>query len=36
VRHSLASIRASRRDLGYAPTHTLEQGLALTVPWFAQ
>jgi UDP-N-acetylglucosamine 4-epimerase len=36
VRHSLASIRAARRDLGYAPTHTLEQGLALTVPWFAQ
>jgi UDP-N-acetylglucosamine 4-epimerase len=34
VRHSLASIRAARRDLGYAPTHTLEQGLALTVPWF--
>jgi UDP-N-acetylglucosamine 4-epimerase len=36
VRHSLASIRASCRDLGYAPTHTLEQGLALTVPWFTQ
>ena len=36
VRHSLASIRAARRDLGYAPTHTLEQGLALTVPWFTQ
>ena len=36
VRHSLASIRAARRDLGYAPTHTLEQGLALTVPWFGK
>ena len=36
VRHSLASIRAAKRDLGYAPTHTLEQGLALTVPWFVR
>jgi len=36
VRHSLASIRAATRDLGYAPTHTLEQGLTLTVPWFIQ
>ena len=36
VRHSLASIRAATRDLGYAPTHTLEQGLALTVPWFVR
>ena len=35
VRHSLASIRAATRDLGYVPTHTLEQGLALTAPWFA-
>jgi len=36
VRHSLASIRAATRDLGYVPTHTLEQGLTLTVPWFTQ
>ena len=36
VRHSLASIRAATRDLGYAPTHTLEQGLTLTVPWFIE
>ena len=35
VRHSLASINAAKRDLGYAPTHSLESGLALTVPWFA-
>ena len=36
VRHSLASIRAATRDLGYVPTHTLEQGLTLTVPWFTR
>ncbi len=36
VRHSLASIAAAKRDLGYAPTHTLEEGLALTVPWFVR
>jgi UDP-N-acetylglucosamine/UDP-N-acetylgalactosamine 4-epimerase len=36
VRHSLASICAATRDLGYAPTHTLGQGLALTVPWFVR
>ena len=36
VRHSLASICAATRDLGYAPTHTLEQGLALTVSWFVR
>ena len=36
VRHSLASTRAATRDLGYSPTHTLEQGLELTVPWFVQ
>ena len=36
VRHSLASTRAATRDLGYSPTHTLEQGLELTVPWFVR
>lgn len=34
VRHSLADIRATKRDLGYQPTHTLEQGLDITVDWF--
>lgn len=36
VRHSLASTRAAQKDLGYHPTHALEQGLELTVPWFAK
>jgi len=36
VRHSLASTAAAKRDLGYVPTHTLEEGLALTVPWFSR
>ena len=35
VRHSLASTRAAKKDLGYHPTHTIEQGLELTVQWFA-
>ena len=35
VRHSLACTRAAQKDLGYHPTHTLEQGLELTVHWFA-
>jgi UDP-N-acetylglucosamine 4-epimerase len=34
VRHSLACTRAAQKDLGYHPTHTLEQGLELTVQWF--
>jgi len=36
VRHSLASTRAAKNDLGYCPTHTLEQGLDLTVSWFKE
>jgi len=35
VRHSLASTRAAQKDFGYQPTHVLEQGLELTVQWFA-
>ncbi len=35
VRHSLASTRAAQKDFGYQPTHALEQGLELTVQWFA-
>jgi len=34
VRHSLADISAAKRDLGYRPTHALEQGLKLTVQWY--
>jgi UDP-N-acetylglucosamine 4-epimerase len=36
VRHSLASTRAAQKDLGYCPTHTLKQGLDLTVSWFEE
>jgi UDP-N-acetylglucosamine 4-epimerase len=34
VRHSLASTHAVQIDLGYCPTHTLEQGLSETVAWY--
>jgi UDP-N-acetylglucosamine 4-epimerase len=34
-RHTLASTRAAKKDMGYHPTHTLEQGLDLTVQWYA-
>ena len=35
VRHSLADISRARADLGYAPTHTLRDGLAATLEWYA-
>ena len=34
--HSLADVRMAQRDFGYCPTHTLDQGLDLTVRWFRQ
>ncbi|MCB1843422.1 MAG: SDR family oxidoreductase [Halioglobus sp.] len=34
VRHSQASIDKAARLLGYAPTHTVAQGLAATSDWF--
>lgn len=34
VRHSLADISKARRLLGYEPTHTLEQGIAITLDWY--
>ena len=36
VRHSLADISAASRDLEYLPTHTIEQGLDLTVRWYQE
>ena len=36
VRHSLADIRKARRLLGYAPTHTIRQGLDLAMGWYRQ
>ena len=36
MRHSLADVRMAQRDFGYCPTHTLDQGLDLTVRWFRQ
>lgn len=35
VRHSLAAIEEARRLLGYAPTHSVRDGLDLTAPWYA-
>jgi UDP-N-acetylglucosamine 4-epimerase len=34
IRHSHADIARARRLLGYAPTHTIRQGLAETVAWY--
>ena len=34
VRHSLASIDKARIKIGYEPTHNLEQGLGLAMPWY--
>ena len=36
VRHSLADISAASKDLGYRPTHTIGQGLDLTVRWYQE
>ena len=34
VRHSQADISKARRLLGYAPTHTLEEGIRVAMPWY--
>ncbi|TAL71792.1 MAG: SDR family oxidoreductase [Rhodanobacter sp.] len=34
VRHSLADISRAHARLGYAPTHTLLQGLDVAMPWY--
>lgn len=34
VRHSLADISRAASRLGYAPTHTLDQGLGEAMPWY--
>ncbi len=36
VKHSLADIRAAKRDLGFLPTHAIEEGLKLNVEWYRQ
>jgi UDP-glucose 4-epimerase len=36
IRHSRADIRRTRRDLGYEPAVTFEQGLAETLRWYQQ
>jgi UDP-N-acetylglucosamine 4-epimerase len=35
VRHSLADIAKARRRLGYAPSHTVREGLDEALAWFA-
>lgn len=34
VRHSLADISKAQRLLGYAPTHSISNGLAHAMPWY--
>jgi UDP-N-acetylglucosamine 4-epimerase len=36
VRHSLADISRASASLGYAPTHTLPDGLREAMPWYLQ
>lgn len=36
VRHSRASIEKIQEFLGYEPTHDLQQGLNLAMPWYVQ
>ncbi|MDE2253264.1 MAG: SDR family oxidoreductase [Betaproteobacteria bacterium] len=36
VRHSLADITKARKRLGYAPTHSVRQGLHESMPWYVQ
>lgn len=36
VRHSLADIGKARRLIGYAPTHSIEQGIVEALPWYIQ
>lgn len=36
VRHSQADINKARRRLGYMPSHTVSQGLAVSMPWYVQ
>ena len=34
VRHSLADITVARRELGFAPTHDVQRGMAETIAWY--
>ena len=34
VRHSLANIGKATRRLGYSPTHSVTEGLAVAMPWY--
>lgn len=36
VRHSLADISKAVEGLGYAPTHTVQEGLAQAAPWYVR
>lgn len=36
VRHSQADISKAARLLGYAPTHTVQQGIAEAMPWYVE
>ena len=36
VRHSQADISKARNLLGYAPTHTIAEGLEVAMPWYVK
>jgi UDP-N-acetylglucosamine 4-epimerase len=36
VRHSQADINKAKRYLGYAPTHSIKDGISETMPWYAK
>jgi UDP-N-acetylglucosamine 4-epimerase len=34
VRHSLADITKAQKLLGYVPTHNIQEGLDIAMPWY--
>lgn len=36
VRHSQADISKAQRLLGYVPTHSIQEGLGVTMPWYVK
>jgi UDP-N-acetylglucosamine 4-epimerase len=36
VRHSQADVTKARQELGYEPSHTIEQGIAVAMPWYVK
>ena len=35
MKHSQADVSAAKRDLGYSPSVSVQEGLRLTLEWFS-